>query len=164
MKRLMILSAFLLVGCAQSGIYTPEQQTRVMSDAYLCENKDDSKFSELRRVEIERRALNCKDVLENKEKALQEQDRNERLAREKQFEDADRMARKKPKISSINDQVLADSIDQYNIVRDNGGSQTDQCVYAGMVKAAAAQAKNAEFYSYWNNVAKLHCTITKWTD
>jgi len=164
MKKLFILSVFVLAGCSQTGLYSPEQQARVMSDAYLCKEATGRIAEDIQKAEIGRREIDCKKVIENKEKAKAAASKKEKKAQEERYADANRLHRQKPKIRNISDQVLADSIDQYYIVSDNGGSHTERCVYAGMVKAAAAQAKRQDYYRAWNDFAKLDCSLAEWLD
>ena len=55
--------------------------------------------------------------------------------------------------SSIEQQVVQDSIDQYNIVKD----PMEKCVYAGIVAAACTQAKDQNCYNKWNEIEKSDC-------
>lgn len=59
-------------------------------------------------------------------------------------------------MNTIYDQVLQDSIDQYNITKSANNSM-DMCVHAGMVKAAMLQAKNDTGYNEWDNIEKEDC-------
>ncbi|MCD2168066.1 hypothetical protein [Comamonas koreensis] len=61
-----------------------------------------------------------------------------------------------PTLEDIQRKVLADSIDQYNIVA-NGGSAMDRCVRAGLVSAAAVQAKDSAQHERWRQVEKDDC-------
>lgn len=153
MKALTVLAILLVAGCASP--QTPEQQARLMGDLYLCENVEAGEQTEIRKAEIERRGLNCKTRIAERDAAISRVAKEER-DREKAYI---AIITRKPKIRTIEDKVLADSIDQYNVVRTSGGSFMDLCVYAGMVKAAAAQAKNPEFYRTWNDYHRLDCTL-----
>jgi hypothetical protein len=149
MKKIIIIFSFLFItGCAQTGLYNDEQQARVMSDWYLCKHVNEAGFEEIRTNEVIRRGINCKEVLDKKEARVR-QEREDYL---KKFTS-------KPKGGGIYNKVLRDSIDQYNIARTSGGSNMDLCVQAGMVKAAALQAKNQEYYSRWNSIEQQRCSI-----
>lgn len=156
----------ILAGCAAAPL-TIEQQVSFMSDIYLCNGFSAKNPTELdlKDAEVSKRGLDCKKIVaeNNLKKARAAEDaKNASKIKKEQELAAQAELNRKPKIRTIEDRVLADSIDQFNLVRNNGGSYTEQCVYAGMVKAAAAQAKNQEFYRYWNNQERLYCAIHKW--
>ena len=56
----------------------------------------------------------------------------------------------------IENQVVQDSIDEYEIVK-RGGDKTEMCVYAGMVKAACTQAKDTDCYDKWSSIEEADC-------
>lgn len=66
----------------------------------------------------------------------------------------DQMAQKQ--MDNIYNQVIQDSIDQYNIVKSND-NKMDMCVHAGMVKAAMLQAKDDAGYTEWDTIEKNDC-------
>lgn len=59
-------------------------------------------------------------------------------------------------MNTIYDQVVQDSIDQYNITK-SAANHMDMCVHAGMVKAAMLQAKNNTGYNEWDTIEKEDC-------
>lgn len=59
-------------------------------------------------------------------------------------------------LGDIHEQVVKDSIAQYNITK-SGGNAMDICVQAGMVKAAMLQAKNDSGYKEWDTTEKTDC-------
>lgn len=61
-----------------------------------------------------------------------------------------------PSMDDIKRQVLQDSIDQYNIVTKSG-SATDKCVHAGLVAAAAVQAKDSAAFERWKQTQHADC-------
>lgn len=166
MKALTVLAILLVAACTNIPMSDEEWVTHT-SDIYLCSGMKGKKPEEIRLAEINRRGIVCADVIAAHE-AVQAKEAKEAKKAMKAKEGREKAyiaeITRKPKIRTIEDRVLADSIDQYNIVRNNGGSNTEKCVYAGMVKAAAAQAKNSEFYRQWNDVEKLNCAIAEWVD
>lgn len=53
-------------------------------------------------------------------------------------------------------QVVQDTVDQYNIAK-NQGDAMQICVQAGLVSAAYLQAKNQEKYNEWKAIEKADC-------
>lgn len=66
-----------------------------------------------------------------------------------------------PQMNAIEDKVLRDSIEQYNLIKQAGitnrNDRMQLCTYAGMVVAAAVQAKNAEALKEWKAIEKNDC-------
>lgn len=59
-------------------------------------------------------------------------------------------------MKDIHSKVVADSIEQYEIAKESG-SDMDACVQAGMVAAAALQAKDREEYKKWKGIESEDC-------
>ncbi len=59
-------------------------------------------------------------------------------------------------MQKINNKVVKDSIDQYNLAK-KGGDRIEICVHAGMVAAACLQAKDEKKYLKWKEVEKADC-------
>ena len=56
----------------------------------------------------------------------------------------------------INQQVISDTLQQYNIVKANG-TKIDACVRAGLVAEAYLQAKDERNYQYWKDIEWADC-------
>lgn len=50
---------------------------------------------------------------------------------------------------TINDKVVQDAVDQFQIVQQRGGSRAELCAYAKIVSAALVQAKRSDDYAKW---------------
>lgn len=59
-------------------------------------------------------------------------------------------------MKDIHSKVVADSIEQYEITKESG-SKMESCVHAGMVAAAALQAKDREQYKKWKGIESKDC-------
>lgn len=59
-------------------------------------------------------------------------------------------------MDDIYKKVINDSIDQYNIVKRQGG-EIDRCVHAGLVAAAYLQAKKEAQYATWKQIERTDC-------
>jgi len=59
-------------------------------------------------------------------------------------------------MQEIEDQVAADSVNQYRIAKNNG-TPMDACVQAGLVAAAFLQAKDEPNYKKWKSVEHEDC-------
>jgi hypothetical protein len=59
-------------------------------------------------------------------------------------------------MAEIHDQVVKDSMVQYNMVKRQGGP-IDRCVHAGLVAAAYLQAKDESNYATWKTVERTDC-------
>lgn len=68
----------------------------------------------------------------------------------------DSSARTVPK--SIADQVVADTIAQYEIAKSSGRSAVDICVQAGIVVGAQLQAQDSSGYNRWKSIQQADCT------
>jgi hypothetical protein len=68
----------------------------------------------------------------------------------------DSSARTVPK--TIADQVVADTIEQYEIAKSSGKSAVDICVQAGIVVGAQLQAQDSGGYSHWKNIQSADCS------
>ena len=58
--------------------------------------------------------------------------------------------------NDINQQVISDVLQQYNIAKANG-TKIDACVRAGLVAEAYLQAHDERNYSAWKNIEFLDC-------
>jgi hypothetical protein len=59
-------------------------------------------------------------------------------------------------MDSVYSQVVADSIEQYEITK-RGGDKIDICVHAGLIVAAYLQAKDEINYQKWKRIQKADC-------
>lgn len=59
-------------------------------------------------------------------------------------------------MSKIEDQVAADSVNQYNIAKRQGDTM-QICVQAGLVSAAYLQAKDEANYQHWKKIEDSDC-------
>ncbi|WP_454909719.1 hypothetical protein [Variovorax gossypii] len=59
-------------------------------------------------------------------------------------------------MDEIYQQVVKDSVDQYNIVKRQGGP-IERCVRAGLVAAAYLQARDESKYAAWKSVERTDC-------
>lgn len=59
-------------------------------------------------------------------------------------------------MDAVYDEVVSDSIEQYNTVVRGGGSEIEKSVQAGMVMAACAQAKDDAGYAKWKRIKDQH--------
>lgn len=141
MKKSMLLFTVLLTACAAQPRL---QRAEFTSDLYLCQSPNTPE----NKAEINKRGIDCRVALNKSVNGAKFVEKEEKI-----------VLQKKPEIRNISDRVLADNIDQYNIVYSSGGSYLDLCVQAGMVKAAALQAKNQEYYIHWNEIESINCTI-----
>ena len=66
-----------------------------------------------------------------------------------------------PQMDSLHDKVYRDSIEQYEALKQAGISNKNDritlCTYAGMVVAAAVQAKDTEAIKKWKAIEKKDC-------
>lgn len=60
-------------------------------------------------------------------------------------------------MGAIHDQVAADSIEQYEMVKRTNGSAVDACVRAGLVAESFLQGKNEAKYQEWKAVEARDC-------
>ena len=60
-------------------------------------------------------------------------------------------------LENIEDQVAADTVEQYNIAKSQGDPMMT-CVQAGMVSAAYLQAKDNVNYNKWKDIEKSDCS------
>lgn len=98
---------------------------------------------------------------ENPEEAARIQKEQVEAESERQIAKAEAAAeaRKNPTrygMDKIYYQVVQDTIDQYNIAK-NQGDAMQICVQAGLVSAAYLQAKNQEKYNEWKSIEKADC-------
>jgi hypothetical protein len=67
-----------------------------------------------------------------------------------------RKAPQETMLQDIYNQVVNDSVAQYQIVKRNG-TAIDLCVHAGLVSAAYLQAKNEAAYQQWKSIEVQDC-------
>ena len=60
-------------------------------------------------------------------------------------------------MSQIQTRVATDAENQYQMILNNGGSNMDRCVQAGLVSAAWLQAQNQEKYNHWRALQTADC-------
>lgn len=162
MNKIFLLTIILLSSCASQSALTPEEEAIFMSNLYLCKDVLGNSPTEIKKKEVKKRDLNCKAIVDkekNVEREKQEQERKKEQQKQQKIETDIAMMQKRPQVITFADKVLADSIDQYIIIFNANGSYLDQCVQAGMVKAAALQAKNQFFYNYWNTKHRSICAL-----
>ena len=162
MKKYLLLFPVILSGCVQ-----PHQIHRthaydnlsaaMLSDEVLCERVETGLGTSFENKEAASRDLKCYSDHKSMHNKLVKSAAKDHRSEEQKKEIRQAM-RQKPGNGTIADQVLSDSIDQYNIT-DRSGSAMDKCVQAGMVKAAALQAKREDYYKFWSDIHKLDCLV-----
>lgn len=57
---------------------------------------------------------------------------------------------------AVNERVVDDAIEQYNIVVQSNGSEIEKHVHAGLVAEACLQARDKDGYNKWKRIRDIH--------
>jgi hypothetical protein len=60
-------------------------------------------------------------------------------------------------LKSIKDSTALDLAEQFHMAAKNGAKPMEQCVQAGIVKAAYLQAKDEKQYQVWTALEQISC-------